>query len=289
MRKEAAVNWCPKDLTVLANEQVIDGRCERCGTPVVQRELTQWFFTITNYADRLLDGLEKLDWPEESKVRQANWIGRSAGAELIFRAVADDRASRSPSSRRAPIPSSARPTSCWRPSIRWSSAITTPEQRAAVAAYVERAQNATEIERTNAEREKTGVFTGAYAINPATGERVPIWIADYVLVQYGTGAIMAVPGHDERDYDFARIFGLPIVEVVASDAGIAEAAYTGPGALINSGQFDGLSSDEGKTAIVAWLAERGAAQPRVTYRLRDWLISRQRYWGPPIPIIYCPT
>jgi leucyl-tRNA synthetase len=287
VRKEAAVNWCPKDLTVLANEQVIDGRCERCGTPVVQRELTQWFFTITDYADRLLANLEKLDWPDESKVRQANWIGRSAGAELIF-AVAETG---------EPIPVfTTRPDTVFgatyvvlAPEHNLVERITTPEQRAAVAAYIERAQNTTEIERTNAEREKTGVFTGAYAINPATGERVPIWIADYVLVQYGTGAIMAVPGHDERDYEFARVYGLPIVEVVASDAGIAEAAYTGPGALANSGQFDGLSSDEGKKAIVAWLGERGLAQPRVTYRLRDWLISRQRYWGPPIPIVYCPS
>jgi leucyl-tRNA synthetase len=286
VRKEAAVNWCPKDLTVLANEQVIDGRCERCGTPVVQRELTQWFFAITDYADRLLANLEKLDWPDESKVRQANWIGRSAGAELTFAVAESDET----------IPVfTTRPDTVFgatyvvlAPEHKLVERITTPEQRTAVAAYVERARNTTEIERTNAEREKTGVFTGAYAINPATGERVPIWIADYVLVQYGTGAIMAVPGHDERDYAFARIFGLPIVEVVASDAGIAEAAYTGPGALVNSGQFDGLSSDEGKAAIVAWLGERGVAQPRVTYRLRDWLISRQRYWGPPIPIIYCP-
>jgi leucyl-tRNA synthetase len=286
VRKEAAVNWCPKDLTVLANEQVIDGRCERCGTPVVQRELTQWFFAITDYADRLLANLEKLDWPDESKVRQANWIGRSAGAELTFAVAESDET----------IPVfTTRPDTVFgatyvvlAPEHKLVGRITTPEQRAAVEAYVERARNTTEIERTNAEREKTGVSTGAYAINPATGERVPIWIADYVLVQYGTGAIMAVPGHDERDYAFARIFGLPIVEVVASDAGIAEAAYTGPGALVNSGQFDGLSSDEGKAAIVAWLGERGVAQPRVTYRLRDWLISRQRYWGPPIPIIYCP-
>jgi leucyl-tRNA synthetase len=286
VRKEAAVNWCPKDLTVLANEQVIDGRCERCGTPVVQRELTQWFFAITDYADRLLANLEKLDWPDESKVRQANWIGRSAGAELTFAVAESDET----------IPVfTTRPDTVFgatyvvlAPEHKLVGRITTPEQRAAVEAYVERARNTTEIERTNAEREKTGVSTGAYAINPATGERVPIWIADYVLVQYGTGAIMAVPGHDERDYEFARIFGLPIVEVVASDVGIAEAAYTGPGALVNSGQFDGLSSDEGKAAIVAWLGERGVAQPRVTYRLRDWLISRQRYWGPPIPIVYCP-
>ncbi|MGI8858395.1 MAG: leucine--tRNA ligase [Thermomicrobiales bacterium] len=286
VRKEAAVNWCPKDLTVLANEQVIDGRCERCGTLVVQRELTQWFFTITDYADRLLANLEKLDWPDESKVRQANWIGRSAGAELTF-AVAESG---------EPIAVfTTRPDTVFgatyvvlAPEHALVERITTPEQRGAIEEYVERARDATEIERTNAEREKTGVFTGAYAVNPATNERVPIWIADYVLAQYGTGAIMAVPGHDERDYEFARVFSLPIIEVVASDAGIADAAYTGGGTLVNSGQFSGMPSDEGKAAVVTWLAEQGKARPRVTYRLRDWLISRQRYWGPPIPIIYCP-
>jgi leucyl-tRNA synthetase len=285
-RKKAPVNWCPKDLTVLANEQVIDGRCERCGTPVVQRELTQWFFKITDYADRLLDGLETLDWPEESKRRQTYWIGRSEGAELIFTVADTDE----------PIAVfTTRPDTVFgatyvvlAPEHPLVETITTPAQRAAVEAYIERARNETEIERTNAEREKTGAFTGAYAINPATSARVPIWIADYVLVQYGTGAIMAVPGHDERDYTFARQFDLPIIEVVASDVGIADAAYTGPGTTINSGQFDGLTTDEAKRAIIAWLAERGTAKPRVTYRLHDWLISRQRYWGPPIPMIYCP-
>ncbi len=286
VRKKAAVNWCPTCLTVLANEQVIDGRCERCETPVVQRELTQWFFTITDYADRLLDNLEKLDWPEESKRRQSNWIGRSEGAELIF-TVAD-------TGETIPV-FTTRPDTIFggtyavlAPEHPLVERITTPDRRADVAAYVERARNETEIERTNTEREKTGVFTGAYAINPATGGRMPIWIADYVLVQYGTGAVGGVPAHDKRDYEFARLFGLPTVEVVASEAGIAEAVYTGPGILVNSGQFDGMPSEEAKGAIVAWLGERGLAKPRVTYRLRDWLISRQRYWGPPIPIIYCP-
>ena len=286
IRKEAPVNWCPTDLTVLANEQVIDGLCERCGTPVIQRELTQWFFTITRYADRLLNNLAGLDWPDESKVRQANWIGRSEGAQLEF--AIDGHAG-------ATIPVfTTRPDTVFgatyvvlAPEHKLVAQITADGQRHAVERYVEGARAATEIERTDAGREKTGAFTGAYAINPATGARVPIWVADYVLVQYGTGAIMAVPGHDERDYAFARAFDLPIAEVVASEVGIAEAAYTGPGTLINSGQFDGLGVDEGKAAITAWLAERGLGEPRVTYRLRDWLISRQRYWGPPIPIIYC--
>ncbi len=286
IRKEAPVNWCPTDLTVLANEQVIDGLCERCGTPVIQRELTQWFFAITRYGDRLLNNLAGLDWPDESKVRQANWIGRSEGAQLTF--AVDGHAG-------ATIPVfTTRPDTVFgatyvvlAPEHKLVAQITTDEQRQAVERYVERARAATEIERTDAGREKTGAFTGAYATNPATGARVPIWVADYVLVQYGTGAIMAVPGHDERDYAFARAFDLPIVEVVASAEGIAEAAYTGPGTLINSGQFDGLGTDEGKAAVTAWLAERGLGEPRVTYKLRDWLISRQRYWGPPIPIIYC--
>lgn len=286
IRKEAPVNWCPSCLTVLANEQVQDGHCERCGTLVIQRELTQWFFSITKYADRLLDGLQKLDWPDESKVRQSNWIGRSAGAQLIFDVVGTGE----------PIPCfTTRPDTVFgatyavlAPEHKLVPRITTAEQRAEVEAYIERARNTTEIERTDAGREKTGVFTGAYAINPATGAQIPIWVADYVLVQYGTGAIMAVPGHDERDYEFARKFDLPIVEVVASEVGIAEVAYTGTGPMKNSGQFDGLPNDEAKGAITAWLAERGKGEPRVTYRLHDWLISRQRYWGPPIPIIYCP-
>ncbi len=296
VRKEAPVNWCPSCLTVLAEEQVEDGRCERCGTPVVQRELTQWFFKITDYADRLLEGLEKLDWSDESKVRHANWIGRSEGAELIFTVAETDDAGKPQVAAGAPIPCfTTRPDTVFgatyvvlAPEHKLVEQITTPAQRAAVAAYVERARNETEIERTNAEREKTGVFTGAYAINPATGARIPIWIADYVLVQYGTGAIMAVPGHDERDYEFAHVYHLPIVEVVSSEAGIAEAAYTGPGTMMNSGQFDGMPNEDAKRAITAWLQGQGKGQPKVTYRLRDWLISRQRYWGPPIPIIYCP-
>jgi leucyl-tRNA synthetase len=318
VRKEAAVNWCPSCLTVLANEQVIEGRCERCGTEVIQKELVQWFFSITKYADRLLKNLETLDWPDESKRRQFFWIGRSEGAELIFNAERGMRnaesaapsavenqegsaaTSTNPQSTihnpQYPIPVfTTRPDTVFgatyvvlAPEHKLVPRITSAEQRAAVEEYVARARQATEIERAAEGREKTGVFTGAYAINPATGGRVPIWVADYVLVQYGTGAIMAVPGHDERDYEFARKFALPIIEVVKSDAGIGEAAYTGPGPMINSGQFDGQPSEEAKGTITAWLAERGLGTPRVTYRLRDWLISRQRYWGPPIPIIYCP-
>jgi leucyl-tRNA synthetase len=285
VRKEAPVNWCPACLTVLADEQIEDGRCERCGTAVVQRELTQWFFRITAYADRLLAGLADLDWPEESKVRQANWIGRSEGAELTFAVSGSGE----------PIPVfTTRPDTVFgatylvlAPEHELVPRITTSEQRAAVETYVERARHETEIERTSLTRAKTGVFTGAFAVNPATGAQIPIWVADYVLPHYGTGAIMAVPAHDERDHAFARAFDLPIVEVVKSDAGVVETAYTGLGPLIDSGPFDGMASEAAGPAIVTWLAGRDLARPRVTYRLRDWLISRQRYWGPPIPIVYC--
>jgi leucyl-tRNA synthetase len=288
-RREAPVNWCPKDLTVLADEQVIDGRCERCGTPVVKRLLTQWFLKITAYADRLLDGLEHLDWPDESKVRQAHWIGRSEGAELDFVAGAPDGT-------QVPIPVfTTRPDTVFgatyvvlAPEHAAVPRLTTPARRAEVEAYVERASRETEIERTDETRDKTGVFSGAYARNPATGRPVPVWVADYVLVGYGTGAIMGVPGHDERDHAFATRYGLPIVQVIESEADVQGAAYTGPGRLISSGPFDGLPSEEAKGAITARLAERGLGRPRVTYRLHDWLISRQRYWGPPIPIVYCP-
>ncbi len=285
VRKSAPVNWCPSCLTVLANEQVINGRCERCDTEVVQKEMVQWFFKITEYADRLLDDLEKLDWPEISKRLQRNWIGRSEGAELVFE-VADTG---------EPIPVfTTRPDTVFgatyvvlAPEHPLVERITTPEQREAVEAYQQKVSYEKEIERLSLEKEKTGVFTGAYAVNPANGERVPIWIADYVLMTYGTGAIMAVPAHDERDHEFARKFGLPIVEVIESEGGVSEHAYTGPGTMKRSGRFDGTPSEEGKRAVTEWLESRGLGKRAVTYRLRDWLISRQRYWGPPIPIVYC--
>lgn len=285
VRKEAPVNWCPSCLTVLANEQVIDGRCERCDSEVTQRELTQWFFKITDYAERLLGNLEHLDWPEESKRRQGNWIGKSEGAELIF--PVDGNEARIPVFTTRPDTVFGATYVVLAPEHRLVEALVSADQREAVRGYVERARRATEVERTNLEREKTGVFTGAYAINPATKAAIPIWVADYVLAQYGTGAIMAVPGHDERDFDFARAFGLPVVEVVASSEGIADRAFTGSGPLVSSAQFTGLESETAKGQIIAWLAEQGLATPKVTYRLRDWLISRQRYWGPPIPIVYC--
>jgi len=285
VRKKAPVNWCPSCLTVLANEQVTDGACERCSTEVIQREMTQWFFRITAYADRLLTGLQDLDWPDTSKKLQSNWIGRSEGAEIQF-AVQGREDSFSVFT--------TRPDTLFgvtymvlapeHPLVR---AITSDERRAAVDAYLDQVRRVKEIDRLSTEREKTGVFTGAYAVNPATGMPVEIWIADYVLLHYGTGAVMGVPGHDQRDYEFATKYGLPIVEVIHSDLGIAEAAYTGEGPMVNSGRFDGIPSELGKRAVVEWLQERGLAEPSVTYRLRDWCISRQRYWGPPIPIVYC--
>ena len=291
-RATAPVNWCPVDKTVLANEQVIGGRCWRCDSLVEKRDLEQWFLRITEYADRLLDDLGRLDhWPEKVRVMQANWIGRSRGVEVEFGLEG--------------LPGERLPIYTTRPDTLFGATfmvlapehplvdrVTVPEQRAAVSAYVEQARRASEIDRLSSEREKTGVPTGGFAINPVNGERLPIWIADYVLLSYGTGAIMAVPGHDERDFAFARTFGLPIREVIApagrDGAGELAEAYTGPGVMVNSGRFDGLDSAAGFERVAGWLEERGLGGRAVKYRLRDWLISRQRYWGCPIPMVHCP-
>ena len=287
-RATAPVNWCPRDETVLANEQVINGRCERCDTPVVKKDLTQWFYKITAYADELLT-FDGLDWPERVRVMQQNWIGRSQGAEIAF--AVDGH----------PVEMirffTTRPDTIFgatfmvlAPEHPLVAKITTADQGADVAAYVEQARNTAEIDRTSAERPKTGVATGAYAVNAFTGERIPIWIADYVLATYGTGAIMAVPAHDERDFAFATAYGLEIREVISPDRtehGPLAAAYTGAGTLVRSGAFTGVANDEAKRRIAAEAKQRGIGDASVTYRLRDWLISRQRYWGTPIPIVYC--
>ncbi len=288
-RATAPVNWCPRDETVLANEQVINGLCERCDTPVVKKDLTQWFYKITAYADELLT-FDGLDWPERVRVMQQNWIGRSEGAEIAF--TVDGHPGESIRF------FTTRPDTIFgatfmvlAPEHPLVAKITTAAQRAAVTAYVEQARNTTEIDRTSAERAKTGVATGAFARNAFTGEPIPIWIADYVLATYGTGAIMAVPAHDERDFAFATAYGLEIREVISPDRtehGPLAAAYTGPGTLVRSGAFTGIPSDEAKRRIAAEAKARGIGDVSVTYRLRDWLISRQRYWGTPIPIIYCP-
>jgi leucyl-tRNA synthetase len=310
-RKRAAVNWCPVDKTVLANEQVINGECERCGAKVEQRFLEQWFFRITDYAGRLLENLDRLDWSESTKAAQRNWIGRSEGAEIVFRVqdylelagaatvVTTGTSEMAAASTDIPV-FTTRPDTVFgatylvlAPEHPLVERITTDEERSSVSAYRARSSRQDLVTRKTS-KEKTGVFTGTYAINPATGERIPIWIADYVLMEYGTGAIMAVPGHDERDFEFATVFGLPIVRVVGA-AGENERtplneAYPDsedPARLVNSGRFSGLPVSEGKVAIVAWLEEHGRGRGVVNYRLHDWCISRQRYWGPPIPIIYC--
>jgi leucyl-tRNA synthetase len=299
VKKEAPVNWCPECKTVLANEQVEDGYCERHpGTRVHQRFLSQWFFTITRFAERLLENLKTLDWSESTRSMQTNWIGRSEGAELVFE---------TPSGVRIPV-YTTRPDTVFgatylvlAPEHPLVDEMTASEQRGEVGRYCRQASQKDLVTRKVGDREKTGVFTGTYARNPATGEAVPIWVADYVLMEYGTGAIMAVPAHDERDFEFAQKFGLEIRRVVSpspssprsgGEEGEEGEGDTLPfiswdGVLVNSGEFDGMGCAEGVRAITAWLAEKDLASPQVQYRLHDWCISRQRYWGPPIPMIYC--
>jgi leucyl-tRNA synthetase len=303
-KKEAPVNWCPSCNTVLANEQVIGGLCERCDTPVEMRFLSQWFFKITNYAGRLLENLKTLDWSDTTRKAQENWIGRSEGAELQFPIarpkVADDRHASVEIQAEKPVIRvfTTRPDTVFgatymvlAPEHPLVEQVTTEAQRAAVDEYRRQASAQDLVTRKKTDKTKTGVWTGGYAVNPATKQEIPVWIADYVLMEYGTGAIMAVPGHDERDFEFARQFDLPIVRVVAGEGDDGDTpldqAYTGPGRLVNSGQFDGMEVVEGKRAATGWLAEMGLGEQRINYRLHDWTISRQRYWGPPIPILYC--
>ncbi|KGQ20937.1 leucine--tRNA ligase [Thermus filiformis] len=290
-RKKALVNWCPKCQTVLANEQVVEGRCWRHeDTPVEKRELEQWYLRITEYAERLLQDLEGLTgWPEKVKAMQRAWIGRSEGAEILF--PVRGREEKIPVFTTRPDTLFGATFLVLAPEHPLTLELAAPEKRAEVLAYVEAAKRKSEIERQAEGREKTGVFLGAYALNPATGEEIPIWTADYVLFGYGTGAIMAVPGHDQRDFEFARKFGLPIRKVVERPGDPLpeplERAYEEPGVLVNSGPFSGLASGEAKGRITAWLEAQGLGRARVTYRLRDWLISRQRYWGTPIPMVHC--
>ncbi len=285
-RKEAPVNWCPSCQTVLANEQVVENCCERCGTPVVRKNLTQWFFKITEYADELLSGLDTLDWPEKTKSMQRNWIGRSTGCEIEFECETGDKIR-------------VFTTRCdtvfgvtyvvLAPEHPLAKKLATPEQMGAVEEYIDYAARASEIDRLSTTREKTGVFTGSYAINPVNGKRVPIYLADYVLATYGTGAVMAVPAHDERDFAFATKYGLPIVKVIENPSGETELPYTEDGIMVNSLTFDGLMGEEAREAVAKHLSKLGKGGKKVNYRLRDWLVSRQRYWGAPIPVIHCPT
>ena len=293
-RGEAMVNWSPTLQTVLANEQVIDGKDERTGQPVIQKMMTQWFFRYTRYTDEMLN-FDKLDWPEPVKIMQTNWIGRSEGAHVTFKTESGDDL----------LIYTTRPDTLWgatfmvlAPEHGLVEKITTPDKREAVKAYQDQAARSTEIERVSDDREKTGVFTGGYAINPVNGARIPIWIADYVMVTYGTGAIMAVPAHDVRDFAFARKFGLKIVPVIqpqgeSFNGDTMPEAYTGDGVMVNSDQFNGTPSNGMKgrknpaiDAVISWLESKGIGKEAVNYRLRDWLISRQRYWGCPIPMIH---
>ena len=288
-RKESYQWWCPVDKTVLANEQVEGGKCWRCGSEVEKKKMKQWFFKITDYADELLDELDQIDWPAKVKTMQRNWIGRSQGAEVEFTVDESDHLIKVFTTR--PDTLFGATFLVLAPEHKLVKEITTDEQKDSVSAYCEQAMRRSEIERQG-DKEKTGVFTGAYAINPATGAKMPIWIADYVLGNYGEGAVMAVPAHDERDYEFAGKYKLPVVKVIDPTEDIDDDDlidfYDGEGTLINSGDFNGISTSDAREQIVAWLEERGIGRSKVTYKMRDWLISRQRYWGAPIPIIHCP-
>ena len=287
-RAAAPVNWCPHCNTVLANEQVVDGECERCHTPVTRKHLTQWFFKITDYAEELLADLDGLDWPEKTKLMQKHWIGKSTGSEVTFDIVGGGQFSVFTTRADTLYGCTYVVISPEHPMV---DSLTTPEQKEAVEAYKKYAAASNEIDRLSSTREKTGVFTGSYAVNPVNGHKVPIWAADYVLASYGTGVVMAVPAHDERDFAFATKYNLPIERVVAAknpgqDDALPFCDYEG--VLVNSHAFDGLSVVEGKQAVTEHLEKRGKGGFKTTYRLRDWLISRQRYWGAPIPIIHCP-
>jgi leucyl-tRNA synthetase len=296
-RKSSPVNWCPNDQTVLANEQVVDGFCERCGAEVTKRELTQWYFKVTDYAQRLLDDMEKLDWPERVLTLQRNWIGRSEGAHVDFEVTTDG----SDETRTISV-YTTRPDTLFGATFmvvaadaKLAADIVSAEQRAAYDDYLAETRKSSDIDRMATDRPKTGVFLGAHAVNPVNGESVPVWASDYVLADYGTGAIMAVPGQDQRDWDFATKFDLPIVRTVQPPEGFEAdggQAFTGHGPAINSSNesisLDGLGIDEAKTTIIGYLEERGSGRGAVNYRLRDWLLSRQRFWGCPIPVVHCP-
>ncbi len=285
---EVPINWCPSCLTGLANEEVKDGLCDRCGTPVVRRNLRQWILKITAFAERLLVDLDLLNWSDSLKLMQTNWIGRSEGANLRF-ALENGQGSIEVYTTR-PDTLFGATYMVLAPEHPLVSQITTPAQKKAVEAYLKAASMKSELERTELAKDKTGVFTGACAVNPTNGRKIPVWISDYILISYGTGAIMAVPAHDERDFAFAKKFDLPIVQVVSRDGSLRELKEADPtdGIAVNSGEFNGLSTSEFKKKIVEWLEKKGIGSRAVNYKIRDWIFSRQRYWGEPIPLVHCP-
>ena len=279
------INWCPSCKTGLANEEVFNGKCERCGHDIERKALRQWILKITDYAEKLLEGLDKLDWPESTLTMQKNWIGKSQGANVIFKLDGfDDTLTVFTTRPDTLFGATYMVVSPEHPILE---KIVTPEQKAAVAAYQKEAAKKSDLERGELNKEKTGVFTGAYAINPVNGVKIPVWTSDYVLMGYGTGAIMAVPAHDERDYAFAKKFGLKIIEVIKSEQGVEKEAFTGDGELVNSGFLNGLRVKESKAKMIAWLSEHNVGNAKTTYKLRDWVFARQRYWGEPIPVVHC--
>ncbi len=289
---ETPINWCPSCLTGLANEEVKDGKCERCGEIVTHKTIRQWILKITEYADRLLEDLDGLDWPESVKLMQKNWIGKSEGAEVTF-TIADKDGK--PTSDTLTVYTTRCDTlfgatyMVIAPEHKLVSKLATKEQKAAVDEYVEQAAKKSDLERTDLAKTKTGVFSGSYAINPVNGKLIPIWIADYVLISYGTGAIMAVPAHDDRDWEFAKKFDLPIIEVLKSEVDVQKQAWTQDGIHVNSEFLDGLNKADAIAKMLEWLTQKGCGKKAINYKLRDWIYSRQRYWGEPIPLVHCPT
>ena len=287
---ETPINWCPSCLTGLANEEVKEGKCERCGQTVTHKTIRQWILKITEYADRLLEDLEGLDWPESVKAMQKNWIGKSEGAEVTF-TIADKDGKATEDTL------TVYTTRCdtlfgatymvIAPEHKLVSKLTTADQKVAVEAYIEEAAKKSDLERTDLAKDKTGVFSGSYAINPVNGKLIPIWIADYVLISYGTGAIMAVPAHDDRDWEFAKKFNLPIIEVLKSEVDVQTQAWTEDGIHVNSEFLDGLNKADAIAKMLEWLSDKGCGKKAINYKLRDWIYSRQRYWGEPIPLVHC--